>query len=75
MWRGISMVIVEHIWTCNQCHNETRPMWRWFLRVDDLNFEDRMKLQRYENAISSHVAKFQHEVTHKVKDEFKVKFA
>jgi len=61
-------VINIHKWTCTKCDTKL------FLRVDDSLIQDRGKLTKYEAHITKHVLRTEHEVIHKQKEEFKIKF-
>ena len=62
-------MITEHRWNCQNCDL------KFFLRVDDSIWHDRQKLQQFERAISNHIFIERHEVTHKEKAPFKIKYS
>jgi len=56
-------MIKIHRWSCEKCDN------KWFLRIDDSNELDLIKLGRFEEAVSMHVLIEEHEVIHKEKGD------
>lgn len=61
-------MIVNHKWTCTKCDTKL------FLAVDDQSNFDMGKLVAFESHITKHVILSGHEVIHKTKGEFKVKY-
>ena len=56
-------MIKIHRWSCDKCDN------KWFLRIDDSNEIDLIKLGKFEEAVSMHVLIEEHEVIHKEKGD------
>jgi len=56
-------MIKIHKWSCQKCVNN------WFLKIDDSNESDLIKLGRFEEAVSMHVLIEEHEVKHTEKGD------
>ena len=52
-------MIKIHRWSCDKCDN------KWFLRIDDSNEIDLIKLGKFDEAVTMHVLIEEHEVIHK----------
>ena len=61
-------MIKIHLWNCINCETKL------FLRVDDSIIENTQRLGRFENYVSKHCMALDHEVTHKEKGEFEIKY-
>ena len=61
--------VKEHKWFCINCTKV------WFLRVDERIEIDVQRYNVLEAHISIHCSDYNHEVIHKEKEEFKIKYA
>jgi len=61
-------LIKIHKWTCKNCDT------RLFLKVDDQDPKQKLKLLNFTSFVTKHCIEKEHEITHKEKEEFKVKF-
>jgi len=59
----------EHRWNCIQCEKS------WFLSVDLAKDRDKIRLQKFYDAVSIHCMNLKHEVVHKQKQmKFSMRF-
>jgi len=52
-------MIKIHRWECLECDK------KWYLKIDDSNEIDLIKLGKYEEIVSMHVMNFHHSMKHK----------
>jgi len=61
-------MIKIHKWTCKNCETNL------YLKVDDDDFKHKLKLLQFATFVTKHCIEKNHQVIHKEKEEFKIKY-
>ena len=61
-------MITIHKWNCLNCDTKL------FLKVDDQDFKQKLRLLQFATFVTKHCIEKNHQITHKQKEEFKIKF-